>query len=59
MTHGDAIMIIKRRTDTVAKRLEALNLLVNDAHEYDLKSFHKIDLWETVKFLLNLVNETR
>lgn len=51
MTHGDAIIIIKRRTDSLEKRMEALNLIFDDDFKHDYYCLNKLDLWETAKFL--------
>ena len=56
MTHGDAVMIIKRRTDPVEKRLEALKLIMDSEFKYDLNCLSKRDLWETVKYLYKEIN---
>ena len=57
MTHGDAVMIIKRRTDLKATRLEALNIIFNGELKNDFNCLSKRDLWESVKFLLNEINK--
>ena len=49
MTHGDAIIIISSKNSTTAAKLQALDVIINDEHEYDYKCLRQAVMWDLLK----------
>ena len=57
ISHGDAVMILKRKTIPKEVKLRALAVLLDNELETDCKCFRKQELWELIKFLYKVMRE--
>ena len=51
MSHGDAIMILKKRRSSKTQKLLALDYLLNNEMVHDMDCIPKPVMWDLVKFL--------
>ena len=51
MSHGDAVMELKKITNTREKKLEALDVIFSGELKFDYNCLKKKDLWELTRFL--------
>ena len=49
MTHGDAITIISSKTATTQAKLQALDVIITEEHEYDYRCIRQAVMWDLLK----------
>ena len=59
MTHGDAMVTIGDKGTTIAAKLEALDVLVTDEHEFDYKCMRQQVMWDMLKIVYKELKKYR
>lgn len=59
MTHGDAVMILKRPTATKSEKYEALEIVFGRGSMQDFNVLNKKVLWKTCEYLYKEVKKEK